>query len=93
MGGLGKAENGANAAGVYGESASGYAGYFEGKVKVTGDLSSPAAFTQVDHPTDPANRWYRQALMGSFEQVSVLSGNAVMGANGRAVVRVPGWFL
>lgn len=92
VGVFGKAENGANATGIHGESATGYAGYFDGKVTVTADFSSPAAFTQVDHPTDPANRWYRQALVGSFEQVSVLSGNAVTGQNGRAVVRVPAIF-
>lgn len=92
VGVFGRADDGVNAAGIYGESTTGHAGYFEGKVTTTGGIFSPAAFTQVDHPADPADRWYRQALMGSFEQVTVLSGNAVTGANGRAVVRVPAIF-
>ena len=45
-----------------------------------------------DHPDAPADRWYRQAVVGSFEQVSVIGGNALTGANGQARVRVPALF-
>lgn len=85
----GEASNGTGAAGVIGKSTTGYAGWFEGNVNVTGSLTTPAAFLQVDHPESPADRWYQQALVGAFERVTVLSGNAVSGANGRVVVRVP----
>ncbi len=87
-----EASTGANAAGIYAASATGYAGFFDGPVTTTDGFYSPAALLQVDHPDDPANRWYRQALVGSFERISVLSGNAVTGPNGRVSVKVPAIF-
>jgi hypothetical protein len=68
------------------------AGYFEGDVTVSGILYTPNALLQLDHPEAPARRWYRQALVGSFEQVSVIGGNAVTGANGRVSVKVASLF-
>lgn len=85
----GEANSGANAAGVYATSSSGWAAYLDGSVFVTDDVYFPAALLQVDHPADPANRWYRQALVGSFERVTVLSGNVVTNGAGRATVQVP----
>jgi hypothetical protein len=76
-------------AGLYGMATDGWAAYLDGAVFITDDVYFPAAFVQVDHPTDPENRWYRQALVGSYEQVSVLSGNVTTNANGRATVEVP----
>jgi len=87
-----EASTGEIAAGIYATSSTGYAGFFDGPVAVTGAFSSPAALIQVDHPDDPANRWYRQAVVGSFERISVLSGNAVTGTDGRVAVRVPAIF-
>lgn len=88
----GEASNGTNAAGVYGTSSTGWAGYFEGSVFVSGSMVFPAAFIQVDHPVNPANQWYRQALVGSYEQVSVLGGNVVTNDAGRATIEVPAIF-
>jgi hypothetical protein len=88
----GVADAGASATGIYGMSSTGKAGFFEGDVEVTGELTVPAALLQVDHPEAPGERWYRQALVGAFERVTVLSGNAVSGPNGRVTVRVPGIF-
>jgi hypothetical protein len=79
-------------AGVFGAAQDGYAGYFDGDVLVTGDVLPAAAFVQVDHPEAPAARWYRLALVGAFEQVSIISGNARTGSNGRVTVRVPDLF-
>jgi hypothetical protein len=76
-------------AGLYGMATDGWAAYLDGSVFVTDDVYFPAAFVQVDHPTDPENRWYRQALVGSYEQLSVLSGNVTTNANGRATIAVP----
>ena len=45
--------------------------------------------SQVDHPDAPGERWYRTALVGSFERVDVISGNAWTGSDGRVSVRVP----
>jgi hypothetical protein len=86
--------NGAGSIAVYGRSAAGapLAGYFQGDVTVTGTFTAPSSFMLMDHPDAPAQRWYRQAPVGSFEQVSVISGNTVTNASGRAGVRVPALF-
>lgn len=88
----GEANNGVDAAGIYASSTTGWAAYLDGKVFISDDITFPAAFVQVDHPTDPANRWYRQALIGSYEQVTVLSGNATTNDAGRATVQIPRLF-
>jgi hypothetical protein len=86
---------GANGIGVYGFTdggASALAGYFEGAVTVTGTFTAPASMMLMDHPDAPAQRWYRQAQIGSFEQVTVISGNLATGPSGRVGVRVPAVF-
>jgi hypothetical protein len=88
----GEANNGVDAAGIYATSDTGWAAWFDGDVFMTGAIYSPAAFLQVDHPVDPENRWYRQAIVGSYEQISVLSGNVRTNGKGRAVVRIPRLF-
>jgi hypothetical protein len=66
-----------------------YAGWFTGNVRITGVLNPASAVLQLDHPDAPGERWYQQALVGSFEQVSVIGGNAVIGPTGQVIVRVP----
>ena len=81
--------------GVYGMQAGNgatYAGYFDGNLHVTGTTSAPISRMVVDHPDAPAERYYQQALVGSFEQVSTISGNAVTGADGSVTVKVPSLF-
>jgi hypothetical protein len=82
---------GANGTGVHGIASGNatMAGYFDGDVTVTGTLTAPPGFMLQDHPDAPGQRWYRQAPVGSFEQVTVISGNVVTAASGRAVVRIP----
>jgi hypothetical protein len=90
MGVLGEGA-GTGAVGVYGVGDwinTRNAGYFEGDVTVSGILYTPNSILQWDHPETPARRWYRQAVIGSFEQVSVIGGNAVTDANGRVRVKV-----
>ena len=69
-----------------------WAGFFEGSAEITGATFSSAFVVLVDNPIAPAERFYRQALVGSFEQLSIISGNAVAGANGRVTVKVPTLF-
>ena len=66
-----------------------WAGYFLGAVTVTGTFTSPAPIIQLDHPDAPADRYYQRVPVGSFEQVSVIGGNAVTGTDGRVTVKVP----
>ncbi len=68
------------------------AGYFAGDIFVTGLINGAAAQLRLDHPDAPAERWYQQALVSSFEQVSVVGGNAVTGADGTVTVQVPRLF-
>ena len=69
-----------------------WAGYFNGPVFIHGAAYSPIMRMMVDHPDAPADRSYEQALVGSFEQVSIISGNAVTGADGKVTVKVPALF-
>ena len=90
----GHATAGTVAKGVHGECApaNGWAGYFDGDVFVSGDLDMTTAAVAVDHPDDPGGQWYRRALVGAFEEVTVISGNARTGAGGRVAVRVSDLF-
>jgi hypothetical protein len=89
--GVANGQGGIGVLGVQGANA-GAAGWFTGHVTITGTLTNSNPVLQLDHPDAPAQRWYRQALVGSFEQVSMVGGNAVTGATGRITVRVPAIF-
>jgi hypothetical protein len=90
---IGVANTGSNAYGVWGQSSSGYAGYFSGNVQVSGNLSATGTKPFViDHPLDPANRELWHAAIESNEVLDVYSGNVTTDADGLAVVRLPDWF-
>lgn len=80
--------------GVYGKtnSSSGYAGYFEGNVKVTGTLSKGGGSFEIDHPLDPANKILRHSFVESPDMMNVYNGNIMTDANGIAEVILPDYF-
>ena len=80
--------------GVYGKtnSPAGYAGYFEGNVKVTGTLSKGGGSFEIDHPLDPANKILRHSFVESPDMMNVYNGNIITDANGRAEVILPDYF-
>jgi hypothetical protein len=88
---------GPSAYGVWGESTSGFAGYFSGKVRVTGNLEVVGSITagvkdfKIDHPLDPENKYLVHASVESSEMTNIYSGNARLDANGQAAVRLPDW--
>jgi hypothetical protein len=84
----------ATASGVYGASAgsNSYAGYFEGKVSVTGALSKGGGSFRIDHPLDPANRILQHSFVESPDMLNVYSGVVTADASGEATVELPGWF-
>lgn len=90
----GKAISGVSehATGVYGKSTDGYAGYFEGDVKVTGVLTEPAVTVRINHPLEPQSKTLDLAGVIADEPVITLSGNVLLGADGRAEITVPPWF-
>jgi len=75
------------------ENAAGYAGYFEGRVHVQGDLSTSGTKPfKIDHPLDPENRYLMHAAVESSEVLDTYSGNVVLDGSGAAEVDLPDWF-
>jgi hypothetical protein len=81
--------------GVYGESPetdNGYAGYFNGKVNVTGTLSKGGGSFKIDHPLDPENRYLYHSFVESPDMKNIYDGVVTLNAVGEAVVRLPEYF-
>lgn len=80
---------------LYGHAqmASGYAGKFDGRVRVNGELSVTGAKQfQIDHPLDPENRYLAHACVESPEMKNVYDGVVTLDAEGVALVELPEWF-
>jgi hypothetical protein len=78
--------------GVYGYSASGYAGKFSGPVDVTGNLTKGGGGFKIDHPLDPENQYLYHSFVESPDMKNVYDGVVVLDANGAAWVELPEWF-
>lgn len=80
--------------GVYGEtwSSNGYAGYFQGRVRVTGNLSKGGGSFKIDHPLDPENKYLQHSFVESPDMMNVYNGNVTLDKNGETVVKLPGYF-
>jgi hypothetical protein len=77
--------------GVYAGSPA-YAGWFNGKVHVTGALEKPGGSFLIDHPLDPANRTLAHSFVEAPERLNVYRGTVTLDGRGRATVRMPSWF-
>jgi hypothetical protein len=80
--------------GIFGSATSGvtsWAGYFSGDVRVTGTLVNPGPELEMDHPSDPENKYLRHALVASSEMKTVYDGTVILDASGEAVVQLPDW--
>jgi hypothetical protein len=89
---IGEANNGSSAYGVWGKSTNGYAGYFSGRVAVTGNLSKGGGSFKIDHPLDPENKYLYHSFVESPDMMNIYNGNATLDASGEAVVTMPAWF-
>lgn len=89
---IGEANNGSLAFGVWGISSSGYAGYFSGKVNVTGNLTKSGGSFRIDHPLDPENQYLSHSFVESPDMKNIYDGVATLDENGSAVVVLPDWF-
>jgi hypothetical protein len=86
--------------GVYGhtDSSSGWAGYFVGKARVTGNLSvqgtlsKAAGSFKIDHPLDPQNKYLSHSFVESPDMLNMYNGNATLDAKGEATVTLPTYF-
>jgi hypothetical protein len=88
----GIANNGASAYGIYGQSTSGYAGYFSGDVKITGTLTKAGGAFRIDHPLDPSRRYLQHSFVESPDMMDIYNGNVRTDRSGFAVVRLPSYF-
>jgi hypothetical protein len=68
------------------------AAVFSGGVSVQGNLTKSSGSFLIDHPLDPANKYLSHSFVESPDMMNVYNGNAVLGADGRAVVELPEWF-
>jgi hypothetical protein len=70
----------------------GLAGYFYGNVAIDGTLTADTKYFQIDHPTDPANKYLNHASIESSEMIDIYSGNVTTDENGLATITLPSWF-
>ncbi len=71
---------------------SGYAGYFRGDVEITGTLNGGTPQVKIDHPQDPANKYFLHASVESSEMKNMYDGNITTDSQGQATVQLPEWF-
>jgi len=85
---------GYNNATIYAEysGSSGHAGYFEGKVSVTGNLYKGGGSFKIDHPLDPTNKNLYHSFVESPDMMNIYNGNVVTDITGNASVDLPEWF-
>jgi hypothetical protein len=87
-----EADNGNASCAVWGRSTNGYAGFFDGKVLVSGNLIKPAGSFKIDHPLDPANKYLSHSFVESPDMMNIYNGNVTTGDRGYATVELPDWF-
>jgi hypothetical protein len=68
------------------------AGDFYGEVWVRGHLFKLGGGFEIDHPSDPANKYLRHSFVESSEMKNIYDGVAVLNSKGEAIVRLPTWF-
>ena len=78
--------------GIYGRSASGWAGYFDGGVHVNGTFSKSAGSFKIDHPLDPENKYLYHSFVESPDMKNIYDGNVTTDADGNASIELPEWF-
>jgi hypothetical protein len=80
--------------GVLGQPSStgGYAGYFSGRVHVTGTLSKGGGSFKIDHPLDPENKYLYHSFVESPDMKNIYDGVVTTDAIGFATVEMPRWF-
>ncbi len=86
-----------NGFGVYGES-KGYAGFFQGGVKVEnnlrvdGNISKGGGSFKIDHPLDPANQYLYHSFVESPDMKNIYDGVVTLDDEGAAEVELANWF-
>jgi len=69
-----------------------YAGYFDGDVAITGNLSKGSGTFKIDDPIDPANKYLYHSFVESPDMMNIYNGNITTDAKGLAEVTLPPYF-
>jgi hypothetical protein len=70
----------------------GYAGFFNGNVFISGTLSKGGGSFKIDHPLDPKNKYLSHSFVESPDMMNIYDGVAVLDSKGEAWVSLPDWF-
>lgn len=73
-------------------SGSQYAGYFNGNVRINGNLSKTSGSFLIDHPLDPLDKTLRHNFVESPENLCLYRGKITLDTQGQAVVKMPDYF-
>jgi hypothetical protein len=68
------------------------AGWFNGNVRVTGNINKSALYFQIDHPLDPANKYLNHSSIESTDMKNLYDGVVALDEKGEAKINLPGWF-
>jgi hypothetical protein len=88
----GESSNGAGAYGIWGVSTTGLAGFFEGNVDITGNVSAGSKQFKIDDPLDPTNKYLYHTSVESPDMKNIYDGVVTLDANGTAIVDLPAYF-
>jgi hypothetical protein len=80
--------------GVYGSSgtSTGWAGYFEGSISVTGNCIGCLGASKIDDPLDPENKYLYHSAVQSPDMMDIYKGHVTLDAEGSATVQLPPYF-
>ncbi|MCA9244481.1 MAG: hypothetical protein KDA32_11030 [Phycisphaerales bacterium] len=90
----GHASSGGRSAGVWGtNSGGGWAGFFEGSVRIDGDFQvTGSANFIIDNPLNPTEEYLFHSCVESDEMKNIYDGVATLDDKGQAEIRLPDWF-
>ena len=89
----GQTRNGVGVWGTnHGANTGSWAGYFDGRVTVGGNLSKAGGSFTIDHPLDPENMYLQHSFVESPDMMNVYNGNITLDETGEARVILPDWF-
>jgi hypothetical protein len=69
-----------------------YAGFFQGNVFITGNLSKGGGSFQIDHPLDPANKYLYHSFVESPDMMNIYNGVATLDPRGSIWITLPDYF-
>ena len=85
--------NNSGGVGIWGVADSGgFAGFFNGDVRILGNLAKSSGSFKIDHPLDPANMTLTHSFVESPDMMNIYNGNITTDDTGYATVELPAYF-